>query len=51
MDDHTYYFLLGAEADMTRGRRNTQAGSVDREADDRDADAWTPAPAVEVVAF
>jgi hypothetical protein len=32
MDDYTYYFLLSAEADMTRERRNTQAGSVDCEA-------------------
>jgi uncharacterized protein (DUF924 family) len=51
MDNYTYYFLLSAEADMTRERRNTQAGSVDCEAADREADAWTPGPAVEVVAF
>jgi Uncharacterized protein conserved in bacteria len=46
MDDYTYYFLLNAEAHMSRVRRNTQADSVDR-----DGDARTPVPAVEVVAF
>ncbi|CAO3459488.1 DUF924 family protein [Azospirillum largimobile] len=46
MDDYTYYFLLNAEAHMSRVRRNTHADSIDH-----DGDARTPVPAVDIVAF